>query len=208
MVTKAFGTERVTCSCAEQLCFNKFKEATPNIATAPQILIMQLNRFEYNPPTSAFSKREDLVRIPHFLDLTPYQRTNNHPLRYRLRSVIQHRGTLNYGHYITLVRGPSGHWMKMDDDNRVQRKSFSDAWSLGEDEEVPSKGKKEKEKEKRKDEPKREGNVWTSYMLFWEMVEDVPPVIATNVLKEFDSCERQVGVTAGMKRKLDSLDDS
>lgn len=96
--------------------------------------------------------------------------------------MVQHGGSLNGGHYVTVVRGPHGNWMEMNDDQPVNGVRLTDAQSLG--------GK------------------WTSYLLFFEKEESfLPGEIAAVAAKEFfdgqaaqlRSAERAMG--AGNKRK-------
>lgn len=170
LIRKAFRTDRPGYTCPSDKCNRSTGRCvTRRILTAPHILVIHLNRFipdeNYNP-----MKREDPIDFAECEDFTAYQEGTWRRLRYRLRSVIQHRGTMNVGHYVTVVRGPSGRRMKMNDNHAVQYTDLQDACSL-----------EPQEKRQLKKGEKAKGNRWTSHLIFWEKVEDVLPATVHSV---------------------------
>lgn len=89
------------------------RQVRKRIITSPEILVMQIRRFSYD---KNYNGRIVHGHIPfaECLDLSAF---NNGPstLRYRLVAVVSHKGSLGSGHYITVARGPSGHWEEMND---------------------------------------------------------------------------------------------
>ena len=82
----------------------------------PEILIVQLKRFQYIPG-SYFIHREkisDLVEFPiDGLDLSPYiqgAQSDSSPPVYDLFAVSEHSGGLGGGHYTAVAKSPSGKW--------------------------------------------------------------------------------------------------
>lgn len=93
-------------------CQDKGKKSrTQNIQHAPDILLVQLKRFNWDG-----SKDSSPVSISVGLDLNRYRDTGNEcPLRYELTAVIQHSGSSGFGHYICSARGPDGKWNCFND---------------------------------------------------------------------------------------------
>ena len=85
----------------------------PQLATGPDILVMQLARFT-NWGESESGKNEAVIPFDEELDLSPYTH-ETFGLNYRLLSVVQHCGSRAHGHYITIAKGESGGWEKLDD---------------------------------------------------------------------------------------------
>ena len=85
----------------------------PQLVTGPDILVMQLARFN-NQDQVGYVKNAAVISFNEELDLSPYTR-GRFALKYRLLSVVQHCGTREFGHYITIAKGPSGEWQNLDD---------------------------------------------------------------------------------------------
>ena len=85
----------------------------PRLVTGPDVLVMQLVRFTVHRSPGS-EKNEAVIPFSDELDLSPYTR-GNFALKYRLLSVVQHRGTRARGHYINIAKGRSGEWQKVDD---------------------------------------------------------------------------------------------
>ena len=93
----------------------------------PPILIIQLKRFKF---ANAFrNKLSTLVEFPLYnLDLSSFvseqdflQQHLNIDLSYDLYAIINHYGTLHFGHYISIVKNlQEGKWYKYDDSQRTQ----------------------------------------------------------------------------------------
>lgn len=107
-----------------------------NIIThAPEVLIVRLLRFEVDPGTLVEQKITDPVRFEEYLNLAAYN-TDNQPLMYRLRGVVAHSGTMDFGHYIAGVALPDDQTFRTVNDNRVEQVRRGTVREL----EVPPKG--------------------------------------------------------------------
>ena len=110
--------------------------------------------------TLNLQKNNAVISFHEELDLSPFT-VGSFFLKYRLLSVVQHRGTKAKGHYITLARAPSGAWMKLDDNNA--------SLATGIDPFCPQ------------DEDDEDGEgPFTPYVLFWAKVDEIeitePPI--------------------------------
>lgn len=91
----------------------------------PTVLTIHVQRRYYDPYTNRMTKTSQHVLFPEILDVAPYcahggisfserilaQDARNHPIPYRLSSVIEHQGNAFYGHYVCYRRHPtSGQW--------------------------------------------------------------------------------------------------
>lgn len=76
---------------------------------------MQIRRFSYD---KSYNGRvvHDHIPFTERLDLSAFI-DGPSTLKYRLVAVVNHRGSLGSGHYMTVARGPSGHWEEMNDSN-------------------------------------------------------------------------------------------
>ncbi len=200
LIKQAFKTKFDTYNCeAPDWNQRTGRRVTSVIETAPHMLVIHMKRFKWDEETNSGGKRTDLVTFAKHIDMTQHME-GKWPLRYRLRSVVQHRGELNGGHYVTVVRGPSDRWMKMSDNLPVLYTDISGARSLDRQADP-----------KRKKTSKRGDEVWTSYLLFWEK-EEYPPLLEpkekitkkeyfAGKANELKAAERVIG--AGRKRKRD-----
>ncbi|EEH43273.2 uncharacterized protein PADG_08093 [Paracoccidioides brasiliensis Pb18] len=101
---------------------------TARIRRAPEILIVQVDRFKVidNKSMKVFTN----LTFGEELDLTShYDNTGDNTgegLRYQLVSVIFHLGlAVEEGHYITFAKQPNGVWSKIDDE-KVTKIQFND----------------------------------------------------------------------------------
>jgi len=198
LIKQAFKTKFDTYNCEAPDCNQRTgRRVTSAIETAPHMLVIHMKRFKWDEETNSGGKRTDLVTFAKHIDMTQHME-GKWPLRYRLRSVVQHGGELNGGHYATVVRGRSDKWMKMSDDLSVLYTDISGACSLDRQADP-----------KRKKTSKRGDEVWTSYLLFWEK-EEYPPLLEpkekitkkeyfAGKANELKAAERVIG--AGRKRK-------
>ncbi|KAI9758437.1 MAG: hypothetical protein M4579_003067 [Chaenotheca gracillima] len=90
----------------------------------PQILHLQLKRFEYDINRDAMMKVNDRYEFPETFDASPYlseEADKAEPYIYRLHGVLVHSGDFNAGHYYAFLKPTKdGHFYKFDDD-RVTR---------------------------------------------------------------------------------------
>lgn len=85
------------------------------VESPPNILVLQLKRFEYMHSGRKIDKR---VEYGTSLDMAPYmsQRPATGRLVYDLYAVLVHSGhSLHSGHYVAYVKGASGNWFCCDD---------------------------------------------------------------------------------------------
>ena len=122
---------------------------------APEILCMQLLR-STSDWGSQGDKNESHVNFAEYIDLSEFVEGNgDRRAYYRLFSVIQHRGSLESGHYYVVARNPTGAWEEIED-TIVSTAGFMNAINpLGR---------------------------FTPYLLFWEKVE-IPAAESSNLGK-------------------------
>lgn len=86
------------------------------IHTPPNVLTIQLKRFEYNRPFGKLTKRVDFdeeINLRRFMSDPASQSSN---VTYKLFAVLVHLGnTCNSGHYYCFVRNSNDLWYQMDD---------------------------------------------------------------------------------------------
>lgn len=86
----------------------------------PQILHLQLKRFEYNFQADAMTKVYDRYEFPEVWDASPYLSEGadrSEPYIYHLHGVLVHSGDLNAGHYYAYLKPTKdGEFYKFDDD--------------------------------------------------------------------------------------------
>ena len=96
----------------------------------PQVLHLQLKRFEYDLNRDAMMKVNDRYEFPEVFDASPYlsdTADKSEPYLYSLHSVLVHSGDFNAGHYYAFLRpSAEGHFYKFDDD-RVTRATLKEA---------------------------------------------------------------------------------
>ena len=96
----------------------------------PQVLHLQLKRFEYDLNRDAMMKVNDRYEFPEIFDASPYlskDADRSEPYIYKLHGVLVHSGDFNAGHYYAFIRPTKdGHFYKFDDD-RVTRATTKEA---------------------------------------------------------------------------------
>ncbi|KAF2660869.1 cysteine proteinase [Lophiostoma macrostomum CBS 122681] len=113
-----FATEerRGVCAVPPKGCYKRGDLQRPQTARfeiegAPHILLLYLRLFN----TPARDTEPHRLQIPATLDLTQRQRIKDTPLRYRLSSMICHRGRSYARHFTSVVRGKEKD-ARIDDD--------------------------------------------------------------------------------------------
>ena len=92
----------------------------------PDILSLQLKRFDLNYMTMQRVKLNDKIEIPLILDMRPFLRARDQeeladfestePVRYELLSILMHVGSALSGHYFAYIRDvSSGRWLNFND---------------------------------------------------------------------------------------------
>jgi ubiquitin carboxyl-terminal hydrolase 7 len=86
----------------------------------PDVLHLQLKRFEYDIQRDAMMKINDRYEFPEEFDASPYldkDADRSEPWEYQLHGVLVHSGDLNAGHYYAFIKpNKDGWWYKYDDD--------------------------------------------------------------------------------------------
>lgn len=104
-------------------CTRKNKTARRGvIRDAPEILLVQVNRFKPDKRGRQPRKLKTSVNFDEFLDITSHFKgySGDAPdgrLRYQLFAAVYHSGkTISNGHYYTYARGPTGFWSCINDE--------------------------------------------------------------------------------------------
>jgi ubiquitin carboxyl-terminal hydrolase 7 len=96
----------------------------------PNVLHLQLKRFEYDFQRDAMMKVNDRYEFPEVWDASPYldeSADKSEPYIYRLHGVLVHSGDLNAGHYYAFLKPEKdGDFFRFDDD-RVTRATKREA---------------------------------------------------------------------------------
>ena len=96
----------------------------------PQVLHLQLKRFEYDFQRDAMVKVNDRYEFPEIWDAAPYlseTADRSEPYIYHLHGVLVHSGDMNAGHYYAFIKPTKdGDFYKFDDD-RVTRATKREA---------------------------------------------------------------------------------
>ncbi|KXX73450.1 Ubiquitin carboxyl-terminal hydrolase 21 [Madurella mycetomatis] len=86
----------------------------------PDVLHLQLKRFEYDIQRDAMMKINDRYEFPEEFDASLYldkEADRSEPWEYQLHGVLVHSGDLNAGHYYAFLKpNKEGWWYKYDDD--------------------------------------------------------------------------------------------
>jgi ubiquitin C-terminal hydrolase len=90
----------------------------------PNVLILQLKRFEYNPTTYMLEKINDRFEYYDQIDLNDFVSEHKDSI-YTLYSVLVHSGSVNYGHYYCYCK-VKNKWIKFNDTNV----KFADAYEV------------------------------------------------------------------------------
>ncbi|KFX95987.1 hypothetical protein V490_03572 [Pseudogymnoascus sp. VKM F-3557] len=90
----------------------------------PEVLHLQLKRFEYDMERDATMKTNDRYEFPETFDASPYlaeDADKSEPYIYQLHSVLVHSGDLNAGHYYAFIKPTKdGCFYRCDDDKVIR----------------------------------------------------------------------------------------
>ncbi|KAI9822475.1 MAG: hypothetical protein M1827_000194 [Pycnora praestabilis] len=172
----------------------------------PQILHLQLKRFEYDINRDAMMKVNDRYEFPEFFDAAPYlsdDADKSEPYVYHLHGVLVHSGDFNAGHYYAFLKPTKdGHFYKFDDD-RVTRATMKEALEEnfgGDYASIPNGNSGVRNPYTRTLSTKRS---MSAYMLVYirqtrlsavlpeVLEEDVPPHLERNIAQERAAAERK-----------------
>jgi ubiquitin carboxyl-terminal hydrolase 7 len=96
----------------------------------PDVLHLQLKRFQYDIDHDAMMKVNDRYEFPETFDAEPYLSTEadrSEPWIYKLHSVLVHSGDLNAGHYYAFIKPTKDGWFYKYDDDKVTRATMREA---------------------------------------------------------------------------------
>ena len=85
----------------------------------PDVMILDIKRFEFNPETFTFVKNQTAIRIPvENVDFSKYvEGYNKESYIYDLYGICNHHGDENFGHYTSTVRTANSKWYNFNDTN-------------------------------------------------------------------------------------------
>ncbi|KAF2235914.1 ubiquitin carboxyl-terminal hydrolase 21 [Viridothelium virens] len=98
--------------------------------TFPQVLHLQLKRFEYDWERDALMKINDRYEFPEVFDASPYldeKADRSEPYIYHLHGILVHSGDLNAGHYYAFLKPTKDAGYYRFDDDRVTRATKKEA---------------------------------------------------------------------------------
>ncbi|RDL40906.1 Cysteine proteinase [Venustampulla echinocandica] len=90
----------------------------------PEVLHLQLKRFQYDIDHDAMMKINDRYEFPETFDATPYlcqEADLTEPWVYQLHGVLVHSGDLNAGHYYAFIKPNKDGWFYKYDDDKVTK---------------------------------------------------------------------------------------
>ncbi len=90
----------------------------------PDVLHLQLKRFQYDIDKDAMMKLNDRYEFPETFDASPYLADNSdksEPWVYKLHGVLVHSGDLNAGHYYAFIKPAKDGWFYRYDDDKVTK---------------------------------------------------------------------------------------
>ncbi|KAH7318703.1 hypothetical protein B0I35DRAFT_353900 [Stachybotrys elegans] len=92
--------------------------------TFPDVLHLQLKRFEYDIQRDMLMKINDRYEFPDVFDATPYlvdDVDKSEPWTYQLHGVLVHSGDFNAGHYYAFIKPSRDGWFYKFDDDKVTK---------------------------------------------------------------------------------------
>lgn len=90
----------------------------------PDVLHLQLKRFQYDMERDAMMKINDRYEFPETFDAAPYLSEDvdmSEPWTYQLHGVLVHSGDLNAGHYYAFIKPNKDGWFYKYDDDKVTK---------------------------------------------------------------------------------------
>ncbi|KAG6198704.1 hypothetical protein E4U10_006319 [Claviceps purpurea] len=105
---------------------HKLQDANKGVifTSFPDVLHLQLKRFEYDIQRDMMMKINDRYEFPDTFDAAPYlidDADKSEPWTYQLHSVLVHSGDLNAGHYYAFIKPEKDGWFYRYDDDKVTR---------------------------------------------------------------------------------------
>lgn len=105
---------------------HKLQDANKGVifTSFPDVLHLQLKRFEYDIQRDTMMKINDRYEFPEFFDAAPYLSEDgdrSQSWTYQLHSVLVHSGDLNAGHYYAFLKPTKDGWFYRYDDDKVTK---------------------------------------------------------------------------------------
>ena len=105
---------------------HKLQDANKGVifASFPDVLHLQLKRFEYDVHKDMMMKINDRYEFPDVFDAAPYIMegpSRSEDWTYQLHGVLVHSGDLNAGHYYAFIKPEKDGWFYKYDDDKVTR---------------------------------------------------------------------------------------
>lgn len=105
---------------------HKLQDANKGVifTSFPDVLHLQLKRFEYDIQRDMMMKINDRYEFPDVFDAAPYlmeDTDKSEPWTYQLHGVLVHSGDLNAGHYYAFLKPDKDGWFYRYDDDKVTR---------------------------------------------------------------------------------------
>ena len=100
----------------------------------PKILLISFKRFVFNSKINKFIKINDPIEIPTQLDMSKWTVNNDNSI-YNLKALGCHIGSIDYGHYFTILYDyEKNKWVEVDDeivrDNKMFRSVYLCTYEL------------------------------------------------------------------------------
>ncbi|RFU33440.1 hypothetical protein B7463_g2871, partial [Scytalidium lignicola] len=95
----------------------------------PDVLHLQLKRFQYDIDRDAMMKINDRYEFPETFDASPYlseEADKSESWVYQLHGVLVHSGDLNAGHYYAFIKPTKDGWFYKYDDDRVTKATLKE----------------------------------------------------------------------------------
>ena len=85
----------------------------------PDVMIIDIKRFEYSPDTFSYVKNQTAIKIPvENVDFSKYvEGYNKESYVYDLYGICNHHGDENFGHYTSTVKTANSKWYNFNDTN-------------------------------------------------------------------------------------------
>ena len=98
----------------------------------PDVMILDIKRFEYSPESDSYVKNQTAIRIPvENVDFSKYvEGYNKESYVYDLYGICNHHGDETFGHYTSTVRTANSKWYNFNDAN-VKEVSIGDSEIVG-----------------------------------------------------------------------------
>jgi len=100
----------------------------------PEVLHLQLKRFEYDFSRDQMTKINDRYEFPDTFDAAPYlsnEADMSEPWEYQLHGVLVHQGDLTAGHYYAFIKPEKDGWFLKFDDDKASKSTMREVFEEG-----------------------------------------------------------------------------